>query len=1370
MGHHSLIEQFHALPQEEKFLVAALATHDTPLSKTRLLECLRKVGVSDIDGTAYTAARLSETLTTLRKNGVINEATGIGFTCANEIIWPAIQSAMADGVFEKLFKEARSSWGNSYSLGSYSQALTRLRLTMLTNQSPEDVRRRLEDCARYYYNPDRSHPYVEICGQPFDSEFFGRLHPMIQQEAFTILLAHSAYEPELALPLRNWLEKHLVPAAKERPLRTTLAEHWLLCGRLNEAWSLVEDGAGAIDQFLRGAIRLLRGDPAGALTDFETAMKALRKELGQRNVSVVGICGYLYALTLMRAKDTKIRKSAEVFLDAKLREAGPDSSVYSHFQLLRQGQAGTLKAGDTLEEIRVSRPLAQLFQVLVYYWLGLKQLEAKQPALEALRQSAESAGFYFIAAQAAELLGRMGQSDQGEWAASIRRKYGFADLSDWFERQESWQRQLAALVRLQPASAAKTKDQTRLVWLIEYDPEDHQVDIEPREQKRDARGAWSKGRPLPAKRLQNPDEIEYATPQDERVFTALNQASRNFFRNSWGDNDEKALVALIGHPLVFWQDAPDTRVELIRGEPELLVQQRADKLKISLQPVIDSDENIMVVKETPTRLRIIEITEEHRRIVEIIGKGLNVPAHAKEHVMHAVSAISPIVTVQSEIGGVAENIEQIEADHRLHVHLLPHEGGLRLRILVRPFANGGAYYQPAQGAESVIAEIDGKPRQARRDLDAEGVAAKKLITDCPALEYAEQIYGEWLLAEPEQSLELLLQLQAQADNVVIAWPEGEKFKVGPQVHSSQFRLSIKRENSWFAAGGELKLNEDKVLDLRALLELVAQNPGRFVSLGGNEFLALTVEFRRRLDELRSFSDLHEKGVRVHPLAAFGLEDLSNDVGQLKADKHWKQHIERLRELDTLEPQLPSTLQAELRDYQQAGFAWLCRLAHWGVGACLADDMGLGKTLQALALLLTRAAEGPALVVAPTSVCMNWVAEAARFAPTLNTVLYGAGNREKTLADAKPLDLIVVSYSLLQQDAERFTTVQWHTIVLDEAQAIKNKDTKRSQAAMALSGDFKLITTGTPLENHLGELWNLYRFINPGLLGSLEQFNQRFAAPIEKQQDVTARNNLRKLIQPFILRRTKNQVLSELPPRTEILRYVDLSEDESALYEALRRQALAHIAGMDTPAGQKHIQILAEIMKLRRACCNPQLVAPELALSSSKLAAFGELVDELLDNRHKALVFSQFVDHLHLIRAYLDERGVAYQYLDGATPMQQRKARVDAFQAGEGDIFLISLKAGGTGLNLTAADYVIHMDPWWNPAVEDQASDRAHRMGQQRPVTIYRLVAKNTIEEKIVDLHQHKRALADSLLEGADVSGRMSAEDLLLLLQEELKRQ
>jgi len=290
---------------------------------------------------------------------------------------------------------------------------------------------------------------------------------------------------------------------------------------------------------------------------------------------------------------------------------------------------------------------------------------------------------------------------------------------------------------------------------------------------------------------------------------------------------------------------------------------------------------------------------------------------------------------------------------------------------------------------------------------------------------------------------------------------------------------------------------------------------------------------------------------------------------------------------------------------------------------------------------------------------------------------------------------------------------------------------------------------------------LFQFINPGLLGPYETFQWRFATPIERDHDRDTRRRLQRLVQPFMLRRTKAQVLEELPSRTEVTLQVALSREETAFYEALRQRALQKL---EQVKGPQHLQMLAEIMRLRRACCHPRLVIEDSSLASSKLKMFGETIDELLENKHKVLVFSQFVDHLTILRGELDRQGVTYQYLDGSTPARARDQRVAAFQAGEGDVFLISLRAGGIGLNLTAADYVIHMDPWWNPAVEDQASDRAHRLGQQRPVTIYRFVTQGTIEERIVELHHAKRDLADSLLEGADMSSKLSAEALLQLIR------
>jgi len=312
--------------------------------------------------------------------------------------------------------------------------------------------------------------------------------------------------------------------------------------------------------------------------------------------------------------------------------------------------------------------------------------------------------------------------------------------------------------------------------------------------------------------------------------------------------------------------------------------------------------------------------------------------------------------------------------------------------------------------------------------------------------------------------------------------------------------------------------------------------------------------------------------------------------------------------------------------------------------------------------------------------------------------------------------------------------------------------------MQLKAGFRMALTGTPLQNHLGEIWNLFNFINPGLLGSLQHFTDTFV----KTDDMQSKKHLKKMIAPFILRRTKTAVLDELPPKTEIVKKIQLSDEETAFYEALRRQALENLSHVDE---SKHLQVLAEITRLRQASCNPLLIDPNIHIPSSKLATFLDIANELIENKHRALVFSQFVSHLAIVRRALDEKGITYQYLDGSSSQNERQRSVKEFQNGKGELFLISLKAGGLGLNLTAADYVIHLDPWWNPAVEDQASDRAHRIGQQRPVTIYRLVAENTIEEKIVQLHHLKRDLAERLLEGSDMAARLSVHEIVALIRE-----
>ncbi|MBW2010375.1 MAG: DEAD/DEAH box helicase [Deltaproteobacteria bacterium] len=746
---------------------------------------------------------------------------------------------------------------------------------------------------------------------------------------------------------------------------------------------------------------------------------------------------------------------------------------------------------------------------------------------------------------------------------------------------------------------------------------------------------------------------------------------------------------------------------------------------------------------------------------------MSIPLHAKDQVLTAMAAISSSLTVHSSIGGASDDIAEKKGNTMPYVRMLPSGEGFRVEVVVKPLGEGGPHLKPGIGDKTIIARVAGKRIQTQRNLGIEEKMARAVETACPSLPIFDEIDRTGYLAEPEDCLQVLTELKKLQDDgrVIVEWPEGEKLKVVEEISFERLHMGIKSRNNWFEVSGELKADENLVLDMKKLLDLIGQTEHRFIPLDDGRFIALTEVFRRKLAELETLSHGRGKTVRFSPLSALLLEEFADNIPKLKSDKVWKEKVKRIRQGRELIPEVPSTFKGELRAYQVDGYSWLMRLAHWGVGACLADDMGLGKTVQALALMLARASEGPALVVAPTSVCSNWMDEAKRFAPTLNALLFGGSNRKEMIKNLKGFDLLVVSYTLLQQEVKLLTEVNWHTVVLDEAQAIKNITTRRSRAAMELNGDFRIITTGTPIENNLTEFWTLFNFVNPGLLGPLKRFNERFVLPIERDNSADARRRLKKMISPFILRRIKSQVLDDLPPRTDVILEVEMGREEKAFYEALRQEAVKKLEDDETPPGRKHFKILAEIMKLRRACCHPSLVMPECGLSGAKLDLFGNLVTELRENGHKALVFSQFVGHLNILRQYLEDQKIDYRYIDGSTPAKERKKQVDRFQAGEGDIFLISLKAGGLGLNLTAASYVIHMDPWWNPAVEDQASDRAYRIGQQQPVTVYRLVMRGAIEEKIVRLHAKKRDLADSLLAGTDMSGKISAEELLELIRE-----
>jgi superfamily II DNA or RNA helicase len=581
-------------------------------------------------------------------------------------------------------------------------------------------------------------------------------------------------------------------------------------------------------------------------------------------------------------------------------------------------------------------------------------------------------------------------------------------------------------------------------------------------------------------------------------------------------------------------------------------------------------------------------------------------------------------------------------------------------------------------------------------------------------------------------------------------------------------------NAWFDVALGIDVGGERI-DLLPVLRRLLADPAfpRQPARGEKKHAS----WRVALDEKRSVAiPLSRLRTLIEPL----LEWLESD-GELRLHRsqapllaaldehlHWRGgellrgHLGALQNL-TRSADAPSDFKATLRPYQRDGLAWLNFLGAAGLGGILADDMGLGKTVQVLAHILGEKQRGrlqqPALVVAPTSLVGNWQAEAARFAPTLTVLVIHGAARADRYDEIASHDLVVTTYPLLPRDRDRLLEQRFALLVLDEAQAIKNPNSHAARVVREIPAARRLAMTGTPLENHLGELWAQFDAVEPGLLGSQRQFTRLYRTPIEKHADVDRQQRLNRRIGPLLLRRRKDDVLTDLPPKTEIVRTLELEGDQRALYETLRLAQHERVrqAVKERGLAQSGIIVLDALLKLRQACCDPRLVklaSAKKIVASAKLDALLELLDGLLDDGRRVLLFSQFTEMLALIEAALIKRGVDHQILTGQTPADRRSALVQRFQSGNVGVFLISLKAGGVGLNLTAADVVIHYDPWWNPAVEAQATDRAHRIGQDKPVFVYRLICAGTVEEKIQAMQGRKAELARAVLEGGGATTQL----------------
>ncbi len=931
-----------------------------------------------------------------------------------------------------------------------------------------------------------------------------------------------------------------------------------------------------------------------------------------------------------------------------------------------------------------------------------------------------------------------------------------------------WERALAELAAHEDRGT-RTKSDIVLWWLVEH--ELGSVSLTPLVKKQRKNGGTTAGQRMNALRLL--DEHEDQLSEQDKTIAQHLAAWEPGRRGS--TYPARAFIALVGHSRVAVDHDPDLSLVVRRAPLGFAAQPAGDELR--LEPTVDGarfsprllapllqvfapGEPLVVLEPENGRVLLVDVTDHARTLWGVLAKyGDTFPQESHDQLLDRLGKIDrsvPIAVPENLLGSRLAEGPVVVLRMRL-----THEGTLELEPFIRPAA-GAPLFPPACGPRDVLVVRDGVRHYARRNLDSERPLVAGLLARLPLEGAAEGPPGCWQVSDVDAALAIVAAVQAPPSGLEAEWIDRT-----PQVVRSggpaALSVTVERKRDWFGIDGELKVEQGRI-ELAVLLD-AARQQRRFVRLDDRRWVELSDAVRERLSAIADQTFVGKHALELSPGAVPVISALEAAGATVQTAPSWQLLAERLALSERLRPRPPAALTATLRPYQVDGHAWLARLAAWGAGACLADDMGLGKTVQAIALLIERSKAGPALVLAPTSVTLNWVDELKKFAPTLRPIVYGeADDRAACIASLAKRDVLIVSYGLLVRDAESLAAKTFGTLVIDEAQALKNSTTRRAKAARTLDADFRVALSGTPLENHLGELWSLFAIVFPGLLGSFEQFRTRFGLPIERDKNPEARAALSRVIKPFLLRRTKAEVARDLPARTEIEVPISLSSDEAALYEDARLAALASIGKKSGVRDeQQRFQVLAALTRLRLLASHPKLYDPSSPVASSKMQRMCELVEELRSEGHRALIFSQFTTHLALAREALERDGVKSLYLDGSTTARQRADLISRFQGGEGDVFLISLKAGGTGINLTAADYVIHLDPWWNPAVEDQATDRAHRIGQTKPVTVYRLLSRGTVEEKILSMHRDKRALVAGVLAGTDAAGRLTTKDLLALV-------
>lgn len=1100
-------------------------------------------------------------------------------------------------------------------------------------------------------------------------------------------------------------------------------------------WSLMKEAICA----------LYRGDVEDSLAFFRKALQMRGRKIGVFPLSIVN---YFYVVCILKFR-TKYGQTKCIEELNALRQSSTIRNDRSHFaaKLLMDYAEVAHESAQTevLRQIDMAldsadNHLNRCFAQLMANYFNLENERRFTITPTASIVLHELSPYLQLGANTIEELGQL---------------YGGKPLLSSLRKKAPWEILLGEIDEV----AEKSVDEhpRRIVYFLNKDRLSgivEQVELEP--------DLWKDGQLLSAKvmLIEGYDSMDVC---DSRI--AMQLATKE----EWQTDADIIVPHLIGTDRLYYgvEYLPERTLASIEAErPYVEFHGEADRIVVSTNARQTPDGRLRkhTVSVSDKNYTIITLNPLQKDILEKLLSTQSFPASAAPSLRKTIESLKGIIDVRENI---LDDIESnaIDSEGTLAIRIEPVEREYQMSIFASPLRGGTARLVPTAGEELVYDEDEtGRSHCVRRNFTAE--KENFILLKDFAQQFGMEFTSEnvCIIGEERNLLQLLAFCHQHQELFMIEWPKGQVLKFKGILTNNDINIDVRGDNEWFTVEGNVNIGGQKMTLEELLKAYCHSGHDDFVCIGENEYVQMTETLRKHVAELDAVLGMDERKRKKVPKYLVGALAKTLDQMNYHTDNSYRELMLKMKEAYEKDIPMPEGLQATLRPYQIEGFVWMKRLDEWGAGACLADDMGLGKTLQALAFILSKANEGPSIVVAPKSVLPNWVKETQRFAPDLSiTVLNDTGSRRDTIKQAGPFALVLCTYGVLTTESELLASKAWCVACLDEAQQIKNRTTYVSQAAMNLKTQSRIILTGTPLQNHVGELWNLMQFINPGLLGRWNVFRDSF---VNVTLDEEHRQMLKEMTQPFILRRTKQQVLADLPEKTEDVHFVTMNDGEMAVYEEMRKTVEIKFKKGKNKAERdavKDIDIsyFEELMKLRLCCCDMHLVYSAWNNQSTKITALMEILDTLMDiPENNVLVFSQFTSFLARIKPEVGKHGWDYLYLDGQTPMGMRQKMVEQFQKGEKRLFLSSLKAGGLGINLTAANYVILLDPWWNPAIENQATDRAHRIGQKRCVSVIRLISEHTIEEKILRLHEKKQQLSDDVLDGTSDSNKLTYEDIL----------